>query len=97
MFRSYTTIFREYLKCFLKVAKSIYYLLWRHVCVGHVQLVGHLYIHTFARKNENNENNKIMNYLELKGTAVTCFHDENKCKLKLYEAVLNDDKRIAFP
>jgi len=36
MFRSYTTIFREYLKCFLKVAKSIYYLLWRHVCGGHV-------------------------------------------------------------
>ena len=36
MFRSYTTIFREYLKCFLKVDKSIYYLLWRHVCVGHV-------------------------------------------------------------
>jgi len=32
MFRSYTTIFREYLKCFLKVAKSIYYLLWRHIC-----------------------------------------------------------------
>ena len=39
MFRSYTTIFREYLKCFLKVAKSIYYLLWRHVCVGLVPCV----------------------------------------------------------
>ena len=36
MFRSYTAIFRGYLKCFLKVAKSVYYLLWRHVCVGHV-------------------------------------------------------------